>query len=389
LLRALDKHGQSIVLYSQSKQHIETMRDNSFYCPSCREKVMVKAGPRMLPHYAHQPGSKCSIAKGGEGPYHELGKLQLLSWLKQQGYDVYLESYISSIQQRPDILIKARRKRIAVEYQCCRISSEIIEKRTQGYLKEGMIPLWILGGNLLNRKKSHTLNISPFEQLFFHQFHDQYPPSLFFYCSNARQFAVFQNPYAISATKMLGSLTFLQSSQCNLSSLITPHMDITSSFLCTYWLREKQKLRQRPVSVSNSKNPKDLQFRQWLYINRLHPSTLPAYAHLPVQTQFSLASPPFVWQTRWLVDQLHPVQVGDCISISPKQLLSQQNSFPLIPYSFEPLEEYAQLLCSLGLLEYQKQGVYKKISEITIPTSVPEALRQDREVMERLSETLG
>jgi len=386
LLRALDKHGQSILLYSQSKKHIELMRDNSYFCPSCREKVMIKAGPRMLPHYAHRPGSNCSVAKGGEGPYHELGKLQLFSWLKQQGYEVELESYIPSIQQRPDILVKAKGKKIAIEYQCCRISLEIIEKRIAGYQNEEIIPLWILGGNLLNRKKPHTLSLSSFEQLFFHQFHDQYPPSLFFYCSNARQFAVFQNPYSITTTKMLGSLSFLQASQCNLSSLISPKRNITPSFLCAYWLREKQKLRKSPVG--NSKNPNDVQFRQWLYINRLHPSTLPAYAHLPVPSQFSISPVPSVWQTRWLVDQLHPVQVGDTVSISSKQLSSQQKSFPLIRYTFEPLKEYADLLCALGVLETQKEGIYKKVTDIPFPTSVPEALRQDREVMEKLSETL-
>jgi len=386
LLRALDKHGQSILLYSQPRQHIETMRDNIYFCPSCREQVLIKAGPRTLPHYAHKPGSSCSVAQGGEGPYHELGKLQLLSWLKQQGYEVYLESFIPSIQQRPDILVKARGKRIAIEYQCCRISSEIIEKRTSGYQKEGIIPLWILGGNLLNRKKPHTLALAPFEQLFFHQFNDQYPPSLFYYCSNARQFAVFQNPYALSSTRMLGSLSFLQASQCTFSSLIAPQKSITPSFMCTYWLREKQKLRKRPVY--HSKNPKDIQFRQWLYMNRLHPSTLPAYAHLPVLSQFSLTTEPFIWQTRWLVDHLHRIQVGESFHITSRSSLSQEKTFPLIQSSFNPLQEYAQLLCKLGLLEQQGKEAYRKILEIPFPTTVPEALRQDREVMERLSESL-
>lgn len=345
---------------------------------------MIKAGPSMLPHYAHHPNSDCSIAKGGEGPYHELGKLQLYSWLHRQGYKVQLESYLPSVQQRPDLLLEARDKRIAIEYQCCRISPEIIEKRSKGYQDEKVIPFWILGGNLLNRKKPHTLTLSPFEQLFFHRFHDEYPPTLFFYCSNARQFATFQNPYTISKTKMVGSLSFIQASHTNLSSLISPKPDLTPSFLCTYWLREKQKLRQR--LCSNLKNPKDRQFQQWLYMNRLHPSTLTSYANLPIRSQFVLPTEPYVWQTRWLIDHLHPIEIGGCITISSKQLSAQHKLLPLIPYESDPLKEYAQLLCMLGLLEYQGNGVYKKLKSIDFPTSVPEALKQDRKVMERLSE---
>src|SRR5699024_12473256 len=49
----------TLAMLSQDKiKHIR-YRTN-FYCPTCEEKVIVRAGPHMIPHFAHYSKSKCS-----------------------------------------------------------------------------------------------------------------------------------------------------------------------------------------------------------------------------------------------------------------------------------------------------------------------------------------
>jgi competence protein CoiA len=46
--------------------------DGPFYCPACRERVIVKKGWVKVPHFAHLPDADCSYIGEGESDEHQL-----------------------------------------------------------------------------------------------------------------------------------------------------------------------------------------------------------------------------------------------------------------------------------------------------------------------------
>ena len=46
--------------------------DGPFYCPACRERVIVKKGWVKAPHFAHLPDADCSSIGEGESDEHQL-----------------------------------------------------------------------------------------------------------------------------------------------------------------------------------------------------------------------------------------------------------------------------------------------------------------------------
>src|SRR5699024_8199633 len=135
---------------------IERLRKSTFYCPVCQTEVIVRAGPKVIPHFAHRSVVKC-MASGGEGAYHEQGKLILYNWLRKQGFHVKLEHYLPDIKQRPDLFLQIGKKNIAIEFQCVPLSTKEIMKRNAGYHRLQITPIWILGANLYKRKTNDVL----------------------------------------------------------------------------------------------------------------------------------------------------------------------------------------------------------------------------------------
>src|SRR5690625_2120567 len=104
MLQAQSNKGELITLATLTEAEIKTVRrDSQFYCPVCKELLMIRVGKQVVPHFAHYPKSKCPETSGGEGPYHENGKLLLYKWLKSQYLHVELEPYLKNIKQQPDL----------------------------------------------------------------------------------------------------------------------------------------------------------------------------------------------------------------------------------------------------------------------------------------------
>ena len=121
------------------------MKHTTFYCLQCREEVILKNGQINIPHFAHRSRSDCvSSFSEGETEDHLNGKLQLFSFFQQKKVQAYLEGYIPSIKQRPDILIKDKKQSIAIEFQCSQIPTSLLIDRSKGYKKQSITPLWIL-----------------------------------------------------------------------------------------------------------------------------------------------------------------------------------------------------------------------------------------------------
>ena len=163
-----------------------------FYCPQCKQQLQLKLGQQKIPHFAHINKSKCaSTFSEGESTRHLEGKEQLYFLFKSLNLNVQLEPYLSTLKQRPDLLIYANNEQFAIEFQCSPISLEKFTERNAGYSSASIIPIWIpvtpfeLGDGI------HKISISKQLQQFIQSTkHHQY---IMMYCPFLRQFIYLSN----------------------------------------------------------------------------------------------------------------------------------------------------------------------------------------------------
>lgn len=148
ILIAETKEGTIIPLVDQiSRQDLREMRKNTrFYCPQCKEQVLLKVGEVKIPHFSHQKDTSCrSLFTEGETVLHLAGKQQLYHFLRKvTGLTVQLEPYFRHLKQRPDLLVSTKNEKVPIEFQCSRITTADIKRRTKGYKGAKMSPIWIL-----------------------------------------------------------------------------------------------------------------------------------------------------------------------------------------------------------------------------------------------------
>lgn len=147
LLVALTKHQELFQLHSKmTQQDLQQLkRTDQFFCPQCKEPLLLKVGSIKTPHFAHLKHSSCdSLFSEGESANHILGKHQLFALFTKLQLPVTLEPYLSQIQQRPDLLVTKENKQYAIEFQCSKISAPLFESRTNGYITTDIHPIWIL-----------------------------------------------------------------------------------------------------------------------------------------------------------------------------------------------------------------------------------------------------
>ena len=246
MLQAKNKRGKMISLVSLSKAEIKELKNqDSFFCPACKEQVMIKAGLKNIPHFSHLPDSTCPTNHGGEGNYHMKGKLSLYEWLRGENQAVQLETYLSTIQQRPDILVERNRRKIAIEYQCARITKEEIIKRQVGYQKLGIIPIWILGAKLLKRIGKNHLQLDPFTRHFIHQFNKTLPPTLYYFCPHTDSLTIVTDFHMTSSTRALAKFKKVSIKKLVFSNLF-PVNYFTKQELLYLWKKEKRYFRISP-----------------------------------------------------------------------------------------------------------------------------------------------
>src|SRR5690625_2070394 len=204
MLQALNKKGDLIIPSAMTSEELTRLRKQLFFCPHCHEKVIIRAGPKVTPHFAHLPDSTCLMSKGGESNYHQQAKLYLYHWLQKQSFrNVFLEKFISSIHQRPDILLETNNRLIAVEFQSSTISTNEFYQRNEGYASENIFPIWILGENKLIKKckRRFIFQIDFFKQPFIQQYRKRGPTQLLYFCPIAKQFTILNDIYLYRANR--------------------------------------------------------------------------------------------------------------------------------------------------------------------------------------------
>src|SRR5690625_7933600 len=107
MLQSISSQGDFLILASLSQDQINQLKKSqtSFYCPTCKKPLVIKAGSRNIPHLAHQSTEKCPNRAQGEGVYHERGKHDLYYWVIEQGNPDGLVNYYSPIKSRSELII--------------------------------------------------------------------------------------------------------------------------------------------------------------------------------------------------------------------------------------------------------------------------------------------
>ena len=167
-----------------------------YYCPICKEELILKRGNVNSPHFAHFKNSQCVIAmEDGESNEHLMGKEQLLNFIDKR--NTHVEKYLSEINQRPDLMYR----NIAFEFQCSPISVKRLEERIEGYRKLHMKSLWILGSNYRKRFGSNSVNK-------FYYYFKSIGFTIFFWLVNERKIEVRYNCQYVCGKLRYQRITF-------------------------------------------------------------------------------------------------------------------------------------------------------------------------------------
>ncbi|WP_010093591.1 competence protein CoiA [Ornithinibacillus scapharcae] len=389
MLQAKIKNGNSVALYQYSREEIAWLRANEeFYCPICKGKLMIRAGVKTIAHFAHKRAVDCISHEGGEGEYHEKGKLQIFRWLASQGIKAEMEVYFPVIKQRTDILVTIGNKRIAMEYQCVRIPVQDILKRTNGYLQEGIQPIWIIGGNHFNRLGRHQVKINQFLLQFFHRFNQESLPIMYFFDPQTTFFIKAANIFPVNQYKIYSNLKVKKLTEMNFLDLFTQNF-MPQGELMEVFRKAKYKFRMHHPQRTYGNERK---WYSWLYSMGTHREFLPSIIFLPVASQYQMNTAPWDWQSRICLEIIVPLEIGEtfsweeCLSLL-KYCINPNN--PLMNGLSDPLLEYLHLLASLKIISITSNETFQKRQDIHFYSNVEDALVGDQKILEEISEILS
>lgn len=389
LLSAINRQGQIISLVHTNDENV---LNQEFFCPTCYERLIVKKGSNRRWHFSHYHNSNCGASES-ESEYHLNGKLLLYEWIKGQNISVELEKYFSNIKQRADLCIQSSPFPISIEFQCATIRDELFLLRTKNYFQLGAKPLWILGGNRLNRLGKNVFRLRRMDWLALHERKSSPPdPFLLYFCPTSDQFALLTNIIPYSSTKIVADLQYINRKQLHFQDLFSSDLVDQKSMDYSEWHKVKTNWRIYPYLRKTS---------AYFYVNRMLQNKhrnlplFPPEAGMPTKYLFWIETPPYLWQTWLLVHCVIPQKENSTISFDDvyqqfKALVRKQifrvRNFPLLEkshYSFA-IMNYLLFLCKIGILRKVGKRTFNKINEIQLPSSIDDALKMDEQFQKML-----
>ena len=364
MLTALTKKGNSICLgLDYKKDALLGLRSKEeFFCPICGESVLLKLGDQRIFHFAHKQGGVCRDSFENESIYHMEGKRQLYQWLMKQKIPSVLEYYDREIQQRPDIMFQFKEQKYALEFQCSTIPESIFIKRTNSYLQNGYVPIWILSNSQLHLKKKNSVSLSNFQYLFLRTTSSGkfYIPS---YCPDLRQFHLVESMIPYSIKNAYAHHSFYPTKNFDLNDLLEPKMNHPINF--SSWDREIDKF------ILNWTIHPSRQLRSFLneiYNSNLNLFLLPPEIGLPVPHALLFQTSPIIWQTYLYLDIITSKNPNDLITLKDiifylkKRITRKDIVVRILPH----LEQLTPLVAILEyLLQLEQLGIITKKGETT------------------------
>ncbi|XCS10339.1 competence protein CoiA family protein [Aeribacillus pallidus] len=294
MLVAILRNGEKVNVaapYWSTERLLKLKEEHAFFCPACKEPVKLKIGKIKIPHFAHLTAS-CQADSEAESTYHLNGKKQLYVWLKRQRLAAEVEKFIPSIAQRADLFVSFQHKRYAIEYQCSNIPPDQVIKRTNGYKKERIKPIWILGWKQMKQVGEHQYRLTPFHCQFLHSPQNDHP-FIINYCSDKKTFIFFshlipfskQNIFAASAMISPESFFFRDCLQGK---------SLAANGLWKHWLKKISQYRLKPLFQKTNEERK-LQKKVYETVG-LSLSQLPVEAFIPLKSGYMVDEAVYIWQ---------------------------------------------------------------------------------------------
>lgn len=382
MLTAQTKVGRNICLGLDYKKDtlLDLRNKEEFFCPICGESVLLKLGDQRIFHFAHKQGGSCRDFYENESIYHMEGKRQLYQWLMGQKIPAVLEYYDKEIQQRPDIMFKHNGMKYALEYQCSSIPEGIFMKRTNSYLLNGYIPIWILSSSQIHFKKKNSATLSNFQYLFLrtNSSGKYYIPS---FCPEKHQFHLVESIIPYSIKNAFAYHSFYPIEKMTLNDLLEPKM--TNQFSLSRWNREIEKFNLN-WTIHPSKQHQS--FLHEIYNRSLNLFLLPPEIGLPVPHSLLFQTPPIIWQTYVYLDIITSKSPKDFITLQEinfflKKRISRKD---IVVRNLPQLEKGNPLLAIINyLLQLEQMGFITRKGETifqlkrTIP--IPKSNREKAE----------
>ncbi|GGH83995.1 competence protein CoiA [Pullulanibacillus pueri] len=267
-----------------------------FYCEMCGGEVVLKLGTQVAWHFAHKQAADCPLNHEPESIHHQLGKMQLYYWLKDNQTIVHCEHYISKIQQRADLFLQLKDAPLAIEYQCSTIPIELLASRTRGYQSLNIDVIWLLGGERLKAAEKNVYKLSTMDAMVCR--YDQQLPTLLYYNTRTDCF-VFLYPLATLTTSRILGVTKTLPRNLVSPQLFSykPKVSMALKDWIQPWLKQKERWRTKPLAIFTHEE-------RYLYTMCRHKrklfSCFPAFVGIPMMASFILSTPTYVWQM-WLV----------------------------------------------------------------------------------------
>jgi competence protein CoiA len=394
MLTARRKNGELFSLGDFPNRDLlrQNYKKEEFYCPVCQQKVILKIGSKKIAHFAHQKDQSCmSDYYERESDYHLAGKLKLYEWLKKKGVKAALEPYLPEIRQRPDIMFFHSNKKYAVEFQCSSIPEEIIRKRSESYIQNGITPLWILGANQLKRKSQNSASFSSFQYLFLRKIgRTMFVP---YFCPATDQFIFLHSIVPLSIRNTILSISLKPRASACLNDLICPTLN--NRFSCVEWRKGIEHFKRQFVMGPRAFSDP---FLKEIYQHHLNVSLLPSYIGLPVFHSPYIETSPIIWQGYIWIDIFIKCQPGDVITFDQvyssfasrvKRKQIKVRDFPLIEKGHPSFAvwEYLSLLSKTGALTKTSQKSYR-VSTITIPENSFQKTKLEEEFYQQYSKII-
>ncbi|MBT2688331.1 hypothetical protein J7I93_09070 [Bacillus sp. ISL-47] len=365
MLVANTEGGERVNLFE--KHNLRRLRElriqNGFFCPECSEEVVLKIGTKRIPHFSHKKGSECPESYERESDYHINGKLLLFGWLKEKGLNPVLEPYYPNISQRPDIGVKYGGTDYAIEYQCSIISEALFTKRSEAYIKSGIIPIWILAGKNLSRKGKNKISLSGFHYLFLRKTASGswVIPS---FCPINKSFINIHQIIPFTVRNTFANFEIKTMGQASLELLFEPPR-LNSNLNQYEWQRV---IRQAKNGLPQTRGAFRNKFLQELYSLSLNSSLLPPEIGLPVFHAPYIETSPLQWQSYLHIDVLMKEDVFSLermISCFQNRVWKSDIKIRKLPlvHSGEAVlavKEYAELLVNLKFLLRTGKGLYRR-----------------------------
>jgi competence protein CoiA len=392
LFTAITKEGRKVSLLDKNYERREekTLKNQTYLCPVCKSSLVLKTGQQRVWHFAHvHDRNQCSGTFENESNYHLLGKKMLYQWLISQRKSVQLEPFLSSCQQRPDLLVEDDRGRWAIEFQCSSVPNELIIARTKTYEDAGIHPLWILGRKRLKQRNAHYL-LSNFDSLFVRA-NARKEPYLLYFSPMTSQLLFLHRLYPFSPRMLTATNQAFSLQNLSLNDILTPQFTSHYRLNIDHWVKQKQKWRIHPANYFHFEQKR---LRDSLYREGIQFVYMPAEIGVPVEHMIWFHSPCYIWQGHILL-MIMKKDKGEAFSFRSiymefkNKVRTEQVRLRHLPflsqshYSFA-IYSYLIVLCKIGILQKENRKWFKKSRDIVIPKTVEEAFKRDRDVLGRI-----